>query len=312
MFAIAVGVLIGIGLPLQTSINSRLRAFLGSPFRASLISFAIGTAFLAVITLVSQGSLLFAGQLFTTQPWWLWSGGLLGVVYLTGNILLFPKLGSVQTVIFPIFGQILAGLLIDNFAWFGARHIVLTPLRVGGALLVLVGVIGTVAITDLIDRHHNRLEPTPSRPDASLWLWRLAGVLTGMGSAVQTTVNGRLGVVLGSKVQAAFVSFLVGTLALAVIALVTRHLPRETTQQANTWWLWLGGMIGALYVFGNVYLAVALGTGLAVVIVLIGLMVGSLLIDQFGWLGTTRKPIDRLQLVSLLVMAAGVALIRLF
>ncbi|MDN6213835.1 MAG: DMT family transporter, partial [Lactiplantibacillus plantarum] len=38
MLAILVGLAIGIGLPMQTSINSRLRNSVGSPFGASLIS----------------------------------------------------------------------------------------------------------------------------------------------------------------------------------------------------------------------------------------------------------------------------------
>lgn len=57
-------------------------------------------------------------------------------------------------------------------------------------------------------------------------------------------------------------------------------------------------MIGALYVLGNVYLVPVVGTGLAVVIVLVGLMAGSLMIDQFGWFASKRTqfrgPVDGL------------------
>lgn len=76
--------------------------------------------------------------------------------------------------------------------------------------------------------------------------------------------------------------------------------------------MWIGGVIGALYVLGNVYLVPIVGTGLAVVIVLVGLMTGSLLIDQFGWFASKKNPITGIQLVGLLVMIGGVALIRLF
>ncbi|WP_033614011.1 DMT family transporter, partial [Lactiplantibacillus fabifermentans] len=84
MLAVLIGLTIGIGLPIQTGINSRLRDSVGSPFVASLVSFTIGTLFLAVITLMRDHSLLFSAQLFTTQPVWLWLGGLFGVIYLTG------------------------------------------------------------------------------------------------------------------------------------------------------------------------------------------------------------------------------------
>jgi transporter family-2 protein len=76
--------------------------------------------------------------------------------------------------------------------------------------------------------------------------------------------------------------------------------------------VWIGGMIGALYVLGNVYLVPVVGTGLAVVIVLVGLMAGSLMIDQFGWFASKKNPISGVQLMGLLVMIVGVVLIRVF
>ena len=53
-------------------------------------------------------------------------------------------------------------------------------------------------------------------------------------------------------------------------------------------------------------------SGLAVVIVLVGLMAGSLMIDQFGWFASKKNPIVGTQLMGLLVMIIGVALIRIF
>ncbi|MBP5808754.1 DMT family transporter [Lactiplantibacillus argentoratensis] len=320
MLAILVGLAIGVGLPMQTSINSRLRSSVGSPFVASLTSFAVGTIFLAIITLIEVHTLGFPTTLFASQPVWIWLGGLFGVVYLTGNILLFPKLGSVQTVIMPVLGQILAGLLIDNFGWFDSPKSALTMARVVGAILVLVGVIITVAAQGWLEQRHNRIAETADGVTASdtgpsgLWIWRVLGVIAGMLSATQTAVNGHLGRVLGSTVHAAFISFLVGTIALIVIVLVLHPQLKliRPTKTPNPWWMWIGGMIGALYVLGNVYLVPVVGTGLAVVIVLVGLMAGSLMIDQFGWFASKKDPISGVQLMGLLVMIVGVALIRVF
>ncbi|GEO74696.1 hypothetical protein FD30_GL000840 [Levilactobacillus namurensis DSM 19117] len=311
MFAILIGVAIGIGLPIQTSVNSRLRRAVGTPFLASLISFTIGTLFLAGTTLIVDHHLLFSPQLFQTQPAWLWIGGIFGVLYLTANILLFPKLGSVQTVILPVFGQILMGLLIDNYGWFHAKVSPLTPIRLVGALLVLVGVITTVAVGAwfLTRKTYDRT----TVPGNGLWPWRLLGVLVGMLSAAQSAINGHLGKVLASSLNAAFVSFLVGTLALLLLNLGLRSplQLRHPQGQTNPWWMWLGGIIGALYVLGNVYLVPVVGTGLTVVIVLVGLMTGSLLIDHFGWLGSPRNPITPVQILGLIIMITGVALIHL-
>lgn len=135
-----------------------------------------------------------------------------------------------------------------------------------------------------------------------------------MLSAVQTAINGHLGQVLHSAVAAALVSFLVGTLGLVLVVLALRPKWQLTAQKRATapWWMWLGGIVGALFVLGNAFLVPQIGTGLAVVIVLVGLMIGSLLIDQFGWLESQRNPLTLAQLLGLIVMIAGVALIRLF
>ena len=46
------GILAGIGVPIQTSINARLRKKVGSPYRASLVSFAVSLTFLVLLLLV--------------------------------------------------------------------------------------------------------------------------------------------------------------------------------------------------------------------------------------------------------------------
>lgn len=316
MLAILIGLVIGIGLPMQTSINSRLRAALGSPFLASLVSFGIGTVFLAVMTLLDHRSLLIGGSFISNQPFWLWLGGLLGVIYLTGNIILFPKLGSVQTVIFPVLGQILAGIMIDDLGLFYSPVSRLTVVRGLGALLVLLGVTVTVAGNSWVERITGQagLETVEeeSPQSAHLMLWRLFGVLAGMLSATQTAVNGHLGEVLGSKIQAAYVSFLVGTSTLIIIVLIVRPQLRFQRVNGHTpWWMWIGGLLGALFVLGNVYLVPIIGTGFAVIIVLIGLMIGSLLIDQFGWLSSEKNPVTLLQVGGLLIMIIGVMIIRI-
>ncbi|MFD1319318.1 DMT family transporter [Loigolactobacillus zhaoyuanensis] len=313
MLAVMIGLLIGIGLPMQTSINSRLRQSLGSPFLASLISFALGTVFLAAITLIGQHTLLISAVLLRQQPIWLWLGGIFGVIYLTGNILLFPKLGSVQTVIMPVLGQIIAGLLIDNYGLFYSLATPLSVSRLLGALLVLLGIVGAVGLDDWLAQRGKKIhqEAVVATTHGGLWLWRLLGVLAGMFSATQTAINGHLGQVLGSTMQAAFISFFVGTVALLIVVLILRPKFQFKKGQSQPWWMWIGGLIGAFYVLGNVYLVPLVGTGLAVVIVLVGLMVGSLLIDQFGWLESRQNPVTRVQLLNLAVMVAGVMLIRL-
>lgn len=105
----------------QNPINADLRKIVGSPFLASGISNFVGSIFLGIITLVTSQTLFPSFQFVGSHPAWIWIGGVLGGIFLTSNVLLFPRLGAVQTVILPILGQILMGTLID-FIWLVSCH----------------------------------------------------------------------------------------------------------------------------------------------------------------------------------------------
>lgn len=312
MLAVLFGVLVGVVMPIQTSANSRLRLSVGSPFLASLVSFAVGFLALLVAVLLIDAHLPPLSQA-TGLPAWIWSGGVLGVVVLTGNIFLFPRLGSVQTVVLPITGQVIMGLLIDHLGLFHAPQHPLNAIRVAGASLLVVGVLGAIGAADGLLRR-DRGVPAGGASGLSLWGWRAAGVVFGMFSATQTAVNGQLGVALDSAVGAALVSFAFGVATLLLITILSRtpwRLRVPAGAERNPWWMWIGGFLGAMFVFGNAYLSPLIGTGLTVMTILLGLMAGSLLIDQFGLLGARRKRVTLLQALGLVLMVAGVGIIRL-
>lgn len=302
-----IGFAVGMGLSIQTSLNGRLRQSVRSPFLTSFISFCVSAVFIAAAALIVLNSFVPDRFFFSSQPWWLWLGGLFGVTFLTGNILLFPKLGAVQTVIFPVLGQILAGLLIDQFGLFHAPASEITLLKLLGMFFVLFGVLGVVLFSNRKNNHaqHN---------SGVLWGWRLLGILTGACSAVQIAVNGQLGIALNSSLRAALVSFIVGTLALFVIVCFQRPKLRAAVPDGcskNPWWMWLGGLLGALYVIGNAYIGPKIGTGTTVVVGLLGLMTAGLVIDQTGLFQSPRKPVCLRQILSLGMMFVGVCVIRL-
>lgn len=144
MLWILLGILAGLVLPIQTLVNTRLRASTGTPFSSSMISFAVGTITLLIVATAVTGGDYGITQAFD-EPLWIWFGGLLGVVALTGNILLFPHLGAVQTVALPIAGQVIMGLIVDHFGLFESPQSSLTVVRAIGAIIVLTGVVAVVA-----------------------------------------------------------------------------------------------------------------------------------------------------------------------
>ena len=139
--SIILGFLAGVGLPIQTSVNTRLRKKVCSPYNASLVSFVVALLFLSALLLITgQGLHIPLAQLLN-EPAWIWIGGICGLVFLTGNILLFSKLGGVQTVVLPVLGQILMGLIIDNFGLFYSQKTPLSVFRIAGAVMVILGVV---------------------------------------------------------------------------------------------------------------------------------------------------------------------------
>ena len=56
-------------------------------------------------------------------------GGLLGVCFLTGNLLLLPRLGAALTVVITVAGQIIMGVTIDTLGLFGANEQSFTLLK---------------------------------------------------------------------------------------------------------------------------------------------------------------------------------------
>ena len=135
LFGLAAGAM----LPFQAGINAVLAGYVGSPIRAALVSFAVGTLALVVVTLaVARG--WGGSQSVAGAPWWVWVGGLLGAFYVAGSIVVAPKLGAVTLVAVLLAGQALASVLVDHFGWVGFDE---QPISVGRALgiaLVAAGV----------------------------------------------------------------------------------------------------------------------------------------------------------------------------
>lgn len=317
MFAtLLAGVCAGLLLPVQTTINTRLGRRLGSVVSGSLVSFTIGTLGLALALAVARPAVDWPG--LRGAPWWAWGGGLCGVAFLTVNMVLMRALGAGPAVVLPIAGQVLGGAAIDATGAFGAPVVALGPSRVAGILLVLAGAV----LVNLPASHRTPRaadgavggpQRAPARPSPRLVAGLAAvALLTGSLSAVQTTVNGRLGALAHSPLLAAFVSFAVGTVALAVLAAATRQpLPLAQAARREPPYIWVGGPMGAVFVLANAAIAPVLGTGLTVAVVLLGQIAGGLGVDHTGALGATRHPLTPARVLGACAVLAGVALVRL-
>jgi len=119
--------------------------------------------------------------------------------------------------------------------------------------------------------------------------------------ALQAPVNSLLGQRVGT-VAAAVVSFALGTIALAGIAVLSGGLGKLGEVRSVPWYYLVGGLLGAAYVTCVLVTVRSLGAGGVTAATIAGQLTMSLVVDQLGILGVAQKPIT----VS---RAAGVALL---
>jgi transporter family-2 protein len=134
--SLGLALFIGMLLPLQALINASLGKQTSGPLFASLASFLVGSAVLCVWWLASKPA--FDLSALARVPWWAWTGGMIGAVYVAGATLLIPRMGAAALICAVVFGQVVGSLVLDHFGVLHARTPI-DPLRVVGALLVVAG-----------------------------------------------------------------------------------------------------------------------------------------------------------------------------
>jgi transporter family-2 protein len=127
-------------ITIQASINARLGQLLGNNMHAVLVSFVVGTVAALAFFLIEGGRVASLDSL-RDAPWWVWTGGLLGVVFVWTTIFAVPRVGV--SVMFPIVvaGQMVAAIIVEHFGLLGAPRQPASLTRIGGVGLVVLGVV---------------------------------------------------------------------------------------------------------------------------------------------------------------------------
>jgi transporter family-2 protein len=138
-------------------------------------------------------------------------------------------------------------------------------------------------------------------------------VVLGLAVGVQPVINARLGNFAGNAALAALISTVTSTTCLTLYVLITRPgLPSWGSLRAGPWWMWTGGLIGAIYVAVSLNLAQRLGATVLVAVVLIGQMIAAILVDHYGLFGLDQQEISPLRILGVICLIVGVVLIRAF
>ena len=137
----------------------------------------------------------------------------------------------------------------------------------------------------------------------------LLALVGGVGVAMQAPTNAALSRAGGSVVLAALISFAVGTVILATIWLSQRSGNLSDLKTAPAW-AWVGGAYGAYFVCVAAFVAPRLGLGAMLTLMIAGQLIAALLLDHFGLLGLPRHPATLARVAGVMLVLAGVVLVR--
>ncbi len=123
-------------IAMQPAVNAGLGRASGN-IAAALISFAIGTLFLAAIVALAGQADGVGGAL--EVPWYYLLGGVLGAAYVFSALVTVSSIGAGGVAAATVTGQLTASVVLDRIGFLGLGEVPVTPGRIAGVLLLLAG-----------------------------------------------------------------------------------------------------------------------------------------------------------------------------
>ena len=148
---------------------------------------------------------------------------------------------------------------------------------------------------------------------SNTYFYILLALAAGAMMPTQAATNNKMAMVVDSPILSAFISFVVGTIALFVyvllsgVPLMSLAAAKEAPAIA-----WIGGLLGAFFVASAVTLVPRLGVAMTFSLLIAGQMIVTLVIDHFGLLGVPVKEVSLARIAGIVLIACGVVLIRKF
>ncbi|KAF9360400.1 hypothetical protein BGX26_009525 [Mortierella sp. AD094] len=135
----------GIATASQGAVNSKLGQYTGQGLSSTIV-FCIGAVASCIYFLIEVKGRPPANLalMMAKAPWWSWTGGVIGAIFVIITILAIPKLGAGTTTAIIVCAQLIFSCIIDHFGFFGIpiRHYTLWR---GLATIGLIGCVGVIA-----------------------------------------------------------------------------------------------------------------------------------------------------------------------
>jgi transporter family-2 protein len=113
MLAVTAGGIAGAIVGIQRALNGQINEHSQQSFTTSLLNFITGSSFLLI--LIIAGLILGRNELspLPSGPWWIYTGGVIGVIYIAFTSTIVQHLGVLTFTLFSVGGQLVGSLIID-------------------------------------------------------------------------------------------------------------------------------------------------------------------------------------------------------
>jgi len=143
-------------------------------------------------------------------------------------------------------------------------------------------------------------------------IWIGLALLGGAFLPIQAALNSKLEKAIHSPVYASMVSFVVGVISIAVYILLSNQNASFSGAKTVPGYVWLAGALGAFYVTVIILSFPRLGPALTFGLAIAGQMLISVLMDHFNIFVTEQHPLTLYRFLGIVLVIAGVVLIRKF
>jgi bacterial/archaeal transporter family-2 protein len=108
-----------------------------------------------------------------------------------------------------------------------------------------------------------------------------------------------------TQIQATFVLYMGGAIVSLIIAFILDGGIKPALYQQASWWMWLPGFLGSLYILCMFVAAPKIGVTNTLLWVFLGQMIFATMVDGTGFLGVEIRKIDGLKLCGLFFIFIG-------
>ena len=138
--ALPIALVAGASVVIQQVLNANLRSELNSAVWSGFVSYFLGVLCMLGVAIMLREPIPSAAVV-ARIPWWAWSGGLFGAIFIGLSILVAHQLGAVRLIAILVTGQMIASIIIDQFGWLGLPQRPIDLARLIGVGLLIGGVV---------------------------------------------------------------------------------------------------------------------------------------------------------------------------